>query len=138
MTQPSQVRIPETEIVFEAVRAQGPGGQNVNKVASAIQLRFDVPASSLPESVKERILALRDRRVTKDGIVVIKAQRYRTQEKNREDALLRLRGLVAKAVERRKKRRPTAPSKASRKRRLEKKIRRGRIKQLRGNVFPDE
>lgn len=130
----SSVSIPDDELDFSAIRAQGAGGQNVNKVSSAIHLRFDIRASSLPEFYKERLLALADSRITKDGIIVIKAQQFRTQEKNRDDALARLKELILAATVVHKKRRPTKPSKSARAKRLDSKTKRGATKALRGKV----
>ncbi len=130
----SKVTIPDDEIEISAIRAQGAGGQKVNKVSSAIHLRFDIRASSLPDFYKERLLALRDRRITREGVIVIKAQQHRSREKNREEALERLAQLIRSAVATRKKRLPTKPTGGSRRRRLESKARRGRIKALRGKV----
>lgn len=124
--------VPESELRVTAVRATGAGGQNVNKVANAIHLRFDVRASSLPEAVKTRILGLRDQRITRDGVIVIKAQQHRSLELNRAAALQRLQALVDRAATPRRIRRPTRPTQASKLRRIRSKIRRGRIKALRG------
>lgn len=130
----TRVQIPDHEIDIVAIRAQGPGGQNVNKVATGIHLRFDIRASSLPELYKERLLALSDQRLTKEGVLVIKAQRRRSQEGNREDALNRLRELIQNVMVPHKRRVPTKPSRGAQKRRLEGKSKRSRTKALRSKL----
>jgi len=124
----------DEELEWQAIRAQGAGGQNVNKVSSAFHLRFDIKASSLPDQIKQRLLAMRDHRISGDGVLVIKAQRFRTQEKNRADATERLRELIISATRMQKKRRPTKPSRASQKRRMDSKTRRGQTKRLRRSL----
>ena len=130
-TRRARINVPVEEVELSAVRAQGAGGQNVNKVASAIHLRFDIRASSLPAEIKERLLALGDRRVTQDGVIVLKAQRHRTQEMNRDDALARLNEIVNAATLVQRKRIATRPSKGAKLRRLEGKKQRGETKSLR-------
>ncbi len=128
---PGKIAIAESEIDIRAIRAQGSGGQNVNKVSSAIHLRFDINASSLPEIYKERLLKLRDHRITREGVIVIKAQQYRSQDKNRAEALRRLHELIDSIVELPRERKPTKPTRQSQRKRLDSKTQRGQLKIMR-------
>ena len=130
----NHVTIPDSEIDIHAMRSQGAGGQNVNKVSSAIHLQFDIAASSLPPFHKEELLKLRDSRISQDGVITIKAQQYRSQEQNREDAFTRLRELIQSVAIPRKTRRATKPTKGSQNRRIESKKKQGRLKALRGTL----
>ncbi|MEQ1658608.1 MAG: alternative ribosome rescue aminoacyl-tRNA hydrolase ArfB [Hylemonella sp.] len=134
MSQPALLQVDESEVQISAIRAQGAGGQNVNKVSSAIHLRFDIPASSLPDDVKERLLALRDSRITQEGVLVLKAQQHRSQDLNRLDAFSRLHELVNSVARAPKTRRATKPTYGSRQRRLEGKSQRSETKAQRGRV----
>lgn len=131
----NNVSLADEEVEFSAIRAQGSGGQNVNKVSSAIHLRFNIMQSSLPDFYKQRLMASNDKRITKDGILIIKAQTFRTQEKNKQDAIARFQELVQSVSVIRKNRKETRPTRSSQQKRMDKKTQRGKVKALRGKVF---
>ncbi|AFY51297.1 protein chain release factor B (plasmid) [Nostoc sp. PCC 7524] len=130
----NKIIIPDSELEISAIRSQGAGGQNVNKVSTAIHLRFNIETSSLPTFYKEQLLKLNDRRITQEGVIVIKAQEHRSQEQNREEALERLKELIKSAVVLKRKRKPTKPTRSSQKKRLDSKTKRGQIKSMRRQI----
>lgn len=130
----NNVEIPAWQLEFSAIRAQGAGGQNVNKVSTAIHLKFDIKRSSLPQFYKERLLALKDSRITKEGVIVIKAQSHRSQEMNKEESLERLKALILDAIKVQKTRRDTKPTRSSQRKRVDSKVKKGQTKQLRKRV----
>ena len=134
----NKVSLPEEEVRFSAIRARGPGGQNVNKASSAIQLRFDIANSSLPDYYKLRLLKLPDTRINKDGVIVIRADQYRSQQRNKDAALQRLIELIQSVKSEPKRRIPTRPTPASRKRRLDEKTKQGQLKRLRRKIYPEQ
>ncbi|MCF4967160.1 alternative ribosome rescue aminoacyl-tRNA hydrolase ArfB [Nostoc sp. CMAA1605] len=131
----NKIIIPDSELEMSAIRSQGAGGQNVNKVSTAIHLRFNIQASSLPSFYKEQLLKLNDRRITQEGVIVIKAQEHRSQEQNREEALERLKELIKSAVVIKRKRKPTKPTRSSHSKRLDSKTKRGQIKSMRRQII---